>query len=107
MIQEELKTIKSFGSQLESTVTTEDIATKEKKLKIKLPEALMDLYLTFHPDDPLFSGPCSLLPFDELKVQRIKRAYWHYILLPFAWDEIKGMTYSVGIEMKPSPKNKP
>ena len=106
MIQEELKTIKSFGNQLESTVTTEDIATKEKKLKIKLPEALMDLYLTFHPDDPLFSGPCSLLPFDELKVQRIKRAHWHYILLPFAWDETKDMTYSVGIEMKPSPKNK-
>lgn len=106
MILEELKIIKSFGSQLESTVTTEDIATKEKKLKIKLPEALMDLYLTFHPEDPLFSGPCSLLPFDELKVQRIKRAHWHYVLLPFAWDETIQTTYLVGIEMKPSPKNK-
>lgn len=105
MIQEELKTIKSFGSQLESTVTTEDIATKEKKLKIRLPEALTDLYLTFHPEDPLFSGPCSLLPFDELKVQRIKRVYWHYVLLPFAWDEMKQMTYLVGIEVKASPKN--
>lgn len=57
MIQKELKTIKSFGSQLESIVTMEDIAAREKKLKIKLPEALKDLYLTFHPDDPLFSAP--------------------------------------------------
>ena len=31
MIQKELKTIKSFGSQLESTVTMEDIAAKEKR----------------------------------------------------------------------------
>ena len=35
MILEELKTIKSFGSQLVSTVTPEDIAAKEKKLRIK------------------------------------------------------------------------
>lgn len=105
MIQEELKTIKSFGSQLESIVTMEDIAVKEKKLKIRFPEALKELYLTFHPKDPLFSGPCSLLPFEELKLQRIRRTYWHYVLLPFAWDEMKQMTYLVGIEVKASPKN--
>lgn len=105
MILEELKIIKSFGSQLESIVTTEDIAAKEKKLKIRLPEALMDLYLTFHPDDPIFSGPCSLLPFEELKVQRIRRTYWHYVLLPFARDETIQTTYLVGIEVKASPKN--
>lgn len=105
MILEELKTIKSFGSQLESTVTMEDIAAKEKKLKIKLPEALKELHLTFHPDDPLFSGPCSLLPFEELKLQRIRRTYWHYVLLPFARDNTKQTTYLVGIEVKASPKN--
>ena len=105
MILEELKTIKSFGSQLESTITMEDIAAKEKKLKIRLPEALTDLYLTFHPEDPLFSGPCSLLPFEELKLQRIRRTYWHYVLLPFAQDNTKQTTYLVGIEVKASPKN--
>ena len=88
MIQKELKTIKSFGSQLESTVTMEDIAAKEKKLKIRLPEALKELYLTFHPEDPLFSGYCSLLPFEQLKLQRIRRTDWHYVLLPFSWDEM-------------------
>lgn len=105
MIQKELKTIKSFGSQLESIVTMEDIAAKEKKLKIRFPEALKELYLTFHPEDPLFSGSCSLLPFEELKLQRIRRTYWHYALLPFAWDEMEQMTYLVGIEVKASPKN--
>jgi len=106
MILEELKIIKSFGSQMASTVTLEDITAKEKKLKIKLPEALKELYLTFHAEDTLFSGPCSLIPLDELRVQRIKRAHWHYVLLPFAWDETTQTTYLVGIEMKPSPKNK-
>lgn len=106
MILEELKTLKSFGSQLLSTVTPEDIAAKEKKLKIKLPEALKELYLTFHPEDPLFTGPRALVPFEELKIQRIKRVSWHYVLLPFARDEEMGKNYAVGIEMKASPKNR-
>lgn len=106
MILEELKTIKSFGSQLESTVTPEDIAAKEKKLKITLPEPLKDLYLTFHPEDPLFSGPCSLIPLEELKLQRIRKTYWHFVLLPFAQEKAEQQTLSAGIEMKASPKNK-
>ncbi len=105
MILEELKTIKSFGAQVESSVTLEEIAAKEKKLKIKLPDALKELYLTFHPEDPLFSGPRSLIPFEELKLQRIRRTYWHFVLLPFSQDEGEGAVYSVGIEMKASPKN--
>ena len=105
MILEELKIIKSFGSPMASTVTLEDITAKEKKLKIKLPEALKELYLTFHPEHPLFSGQRSLIPFEELKFQRIKRKYWHYILLPFSRDEKVGAVYAVGIEMKASPQN--
>ena len=55
MISEELKKIKSFGSSMESSVTPEDIADKEKELGFTLPQALKELYLTFHPDDPAFS----------------------------------------------------
>ena len=54
MISAELKKIKSFGSSMESSVTPEDIADKEKELGFTLPQALRDLYLTFHPDDPAF-----------------------------------------------------
>ena len=106
MILTELNIVKSFGSQLESTVTPEDIAAKEKKLKIKLPEALKDLYLTFHPEDPLFSGSCALVPFEELKLQRVRRVYWNYVLLPFAWCEEEQTYYYMGVEQKSTPKNR-
>ena len=46
----------SFGSSLDSTVTEEDIAAKEQELGFPLPEALRELYLTFNPEDPIFSG---------------------------------------------------
>ena len=55
MIQAELYRIKSFGSDMKSTVTLEDIADKEKELGFTLPQALQELYLTFHPDDPVFT----------------------------------------------------
>ena len=47
MIIEELERIKSFGSNMESSVTLEDIADKERALGVTLPKALKELYLTF------------------------------------------------------------
>lgn len=55
MILEELKKIKSFGSSMKSSVTPEDIADKERELGFMLPQALKELYLTFHPGDPAFT----------------------------------------------------
>ena len=43
MILEELKKIKSFGSDMKSTVTLEDIADKEKELGFTLPQAILSL----------------------------------------------------------------
>ena len=54
MILEELKKIKSFGSDRESYVTPEDIADKERELGFTLPQALQEFYLTFHENDPVF-----------------------------------------------------
>ena len=42
MIIEELKKIKSFGSDIKSTVTPEDIAVKEAELGFALPQALQE-----------------------------------------------------------------
>ena len=55
MIAEELLKIKSFGSDRKSAVTEGDIAQKEAELGFPLPAALRELYLCFHPDDPVFS----------------------------------------------------
>ena len=74
MISEELKKIKSFGNSMESSVTPEDIADKEKELGFTLPQALQELYLTFHPDDPAFTEKGNLIPLEELKI--CKRVYW-------------------------------
>ena len=43
MIQAELYRIKSFGSDMKSTVTLGDIADKEKELGFTLPQALQEL----------------------------------------------------------------
>lgn len=71
MISEELKKIKSFGSSMESSVTPEDIADKEKELGVMLPQALRDFYFTFHENDPVFSAKNRFIPLHELK--RTKR----------------------------------
>ena len=71
MISEELKKIKSFGSSMESSVTPEDIADKEKELGVMLPQALQDFYFTFHENDPVFSAKNRFIPLHELK--RTKR----------------------------------
>ncbi len=71
MISEELKKIKSFGSNMESSVTPEDIADKEKELGVMLPQALQDFYFTFHENDPVFSAKNRFIPLHELK--RTKR----------------------------------
>ena len=41
---------------MESSVTPEDIADKEKELGFMLPQALQDFYFTFHENDPFFFG---------------------------------------------------
>ena len=61
VILKELCKIKSFGSNTKSSVTLEDIADKERELGFALPQALKELYLTFHPDDPAFSGKGNLI----------------------------------------------
>ena len=43
MIQAELYRIKSFGSDMKSTVTLEDIADKEKEQVYTLPQALQEI----------------------------------------------------------------
>ena len=60
MILEELKKIKSFGSDRESCVTPEDIADKERELGFTLPQALQEFYLTFHENDPVFRQKTGL-----------------------------------------------
>ncbi len=96
MILEELKKIKSFGSNMESSVTPEDIAEKEKKLGFTLPQALKELYLTFHPDDPAFSKEGKLIPLKELKIY--KRTYLTdttITILPFCQYERYGYGFEV------------
>ena len=68
MISEELKKIKSFGSGMESSVTPGDIAAKEAELRIRLPEALADVYLAFGEGTPVFSESNFFVPLDELEI---------------------------------------
>lgn len=98
MILKELCKIKSFGSNMKSSVTSEDIADKERELGFALPQALKELYLTFHPDAPAFSGKGNLIPFEELKIY--KRICWTdtvITILPFCRHE----RYGYGIGSKP------
>ena len=96
MILEELCKIKSFGSNMESSVTPQDIADKEAELGFALPQAFKELYLTFHPDDPAFSGKGNLIPFEELKIY--KRTCWTdtvITILPFCRHERYGYGFEV------------
>ena len=96
MIQAELYRIKSFGSDMKSTVTLGDIADKEKELGFTLPQALQELYLTFHPDDPAFTEKGNLIPLEELKIY--KRVYWTdsiITILPFCRHERYGYGFEV------------
>ena len=74
MISEELRKIKSFGSDRRSAVTEGDISQNEAELGFHLPVALQELYLCFHPDDPAFSEKGKLIPLEELRTY--KRIYW-------------------------------
>ena len=108
MIIEELQKIKSFGSDIKSTVTPEDIAVKEVELGFALPQALQELYLTFHPDDPAFSDKGNLIPFEELKVY--KRIFWTdtvITLLPFCRHERYGYGFEVSRYHKSKDTSRP
>ena len=101
VIQAELYRIKSFGSDMKSTVTLEDIANKERELGFTLPQALKELYLTFHPEDPAFSGKGNLIPFEELKTY--KRICWTdtvITILPFCRHERYGYGFEVSRQHK-------
>ena len=96
MINEQLQKIKSFGCSKESVVTLEDIAAKEAELGFSLPKALQELYLIFHPEDPVFAGQMALIPFQELKIY--KRVYMTdtvISILPFCRDEKFGYGFEV------------
>ena len=103
MILKELCKIKSFGNNMKSSVTSEDIADKERELGFALPQALKELYLTFHPDDPASSGKGNLIPFEELKIY--KRICWTdtvITILPFCRHE----RYGYGLEVSRYHKSK-
>lgn len=96
MIQKELQSIKSFGSNMESIITLEDIAHKEVELRFPLPEALRELYMIFHPDDPVFAENGSLIPLEKLKIY--KRIFWkdtEITILPFCQHERHGYGFEV------------
>lgn len=84
MIAEELKKIKAFGSDRESSVTPEDIAAKEAELGIRLPEALVELYLTFHESAPVFSADYYFVPLHQLEIEERGRALAPRKMLIFA-----------------------
>ena len=83
MILEKLKLIKSFGTSLDSAVTEADIAAKEKELGFPLPEALREEYLTFSPEDPIFSTWMNLIALDELRTIVLEDRDKHGAVLPF------------------------
>ena len=83
MILEKLKLIKSFGTSLDSAVAEADIAAKEKELGFPLPEALREVYLTFSPEDPIFSTWMNLIPLDELRTIVLEDRDKHGAVLPF------------------------
>ena len=96
MIQKELQMIKSYGSNIESIVTLEDIVEKEAELGFPLPEALRELYMTFHPDDPAFTEKGRLIPLEKLKIY--KRMFWkdtEITILPFCQHERYGYGFEV------------
>lgn len=62
-----------------------------------LPAALRELYLCFHPDDPVFSEQGGLIPLGELTTY--KRIYWtdtEVTILPFCRYERYGYGFEVG-----------
>ncbi len=105
MILEKLKLIKSFGTSLDSTVTEADIAVKEEELGFPLPEALRELYLTFDPEDPIFSGEeFQLFPLSMLETcQRPRWSDTIVTLLPFCRREKGGFAIEVGQHLKKEP----
>lgn len=103
MIQKELQSIKSFGSSMESIITLEDIAHKEVELGFPLPEALRELYMIFHPDDPVFAENGSLIPLEKLKIY--KRILWkdtEITVVPFCLHK----RYGYGFEARRYHKSK-
>lgn len=100
MILEELKLLKSFGTFLDSAVTEEGIVAKEKELGFPLPEALRELYLTFNPEDPIFTT-CRMTPLSELTVRRAEDKWQLYQTIPVFVDE----TYTYGPAISAEPKN--
>lgn len=99
MIAEQLKKIKQIGTFMESAVTLEDIAAKEQELGIKIPEALCEVYLNVHPDDPIFSVVESkLIPLEALSIREIKNTEALFHLLDFLQDET--FTYGTAIAIK-------
>lgn len=105
MIWKELRKIKSFGSSLESDVTTEDIEKRERELGVQIPAALKEFYLTFHREDPIFSAPDSrLFPLHELAVHHSEG----YTLVSFYSSSLGGREiYQLGFISGLEPEDDP
>lgn len=99
MILEELKLLKSFGNSLDSTVTEEDIAAKEKELGIELPEAVRELYLTFNPEDPTFTT-CHMIPLAELTVRKAENDWQIFQTIPVLVGENRTYGPAISAERK-------
>lgn len=99
MILEELKLLKSFGTSLDSTVTEEEIAAKEKELGFPLPEALRELYLTFNPEDPMFTT-CHMIPIEELTVRKAEDERQIFQTIPVLVGENRTYGPAISAERK-------
>lgn len=93
----EWNTIKAFGNHLDSEITAQDIATKEKELGIKLSEPVYELYKSFNPKDPIFSFVYSLIPFDELELLKFEDSFRFYTAIPLFLGE--GESYGVVVNL--------
>lgn len=99
MIWEELRLLKSFGDFLDSTVTEADIAAKEQELGVELPEALRELYLTFNPEDPIFTA-YHMVPLAELTVRKAENDWQIFQTIPVLVGENRTYGPAISAERK-------
>lgn len=99
MILEELKLLKSFGASLDGTVTETDLSAKEQELGIPLPEALRELYLTFNPEDPMFTT-CRMIPLAELTVRKAEDDWQIFQTIPVLVEEKRTYGPAISAERK-------
>lgn len=70
MNNEYLKRIASFNHRLNHEDIFPKIVEAETKLQVKLPDILHELYQNFSTQDPIFSLWISLVPLEDLQIER-------------------------------------